>query len=137
MKKPNLKYFEPSEFGAFYTFINNDLLIKLDKFRELWGAPVMVSPAVGGIGRHDDSNSQHNISMLGETRAIDVFPRGMDNIVERRRALTIAKQVGFTGIGIYTDTQPSNLLHVDVRDTENVALWARVGGDYVSITQVV
>lgn len=135
--KPKLKYFTPDEFGTFYTFINNDLLIKLDKFRELWGKPVIVSGAEGGVGRHDDSNSQHNIDLLGETRAIDVFPQGMDNISERQRALAIAKQVGFTGIGLYTDTKPSNLLHVDVRKTEKVALWARVGGEYVSITQVV
>ena len=137
MTKPKLKYFKPSEFGAFYTFINNDLLLKLDMFREKWGKPVIVSGAKGAIGRHDDSSSQHNIDLFGETRAIDLFPAGMDNISERQRALAIAKQVGFTGIGIYTDTKPSNLLHVDVRKTENVALWARVGGEYVSITQVV
>lgn len=138
MSKPKLKYFDPKEFGAWYTFINNDLLIKLDAFREKWGRPVIVSQASGAIGRHaGDSGSQHNIDLLGETRAIDVFPQGMDNLSERRRALEVAKSVGFTGIGIYTDTKPSNLLHVDVRKTDKVALWARVGGEYVSITQVV
>ncbi len=138
MTKPTLKYFKPDEFGIFYTFINNTTLLKLDAFREAWGKPVIVSSAKGSIGRHGgDSNSQHNIDKFGETRAIDVFPSGMDNVFERRRALEIAKRVGFTGIGIYTDTSPSNLLHVDTRPSERVALWSRVDGEYGLIEAVV
>jgi hypothetical protein len=137
VSKPKLKYFTPAEFGPLYTFINNDLLVKLDQFRELWGRPVVVSPVDGGVGRHDDSKSQHNINLFGETRAIDVFPSGMNDIGERQRALRLAKQVGFTGIGLYTDTRPSNMLHVDVRQSPTLATWARVGGNYVAIERVV
>ena len=139
MSKPKLKYFKASEFGLWYPMMNNDLLMKLDKFRELWGDIVVISPVVGGLGRHggEDNTSQHNVDKWGEVLAVDVFPTGMDNISERRRAFAIAKSVGFTGIGLYTDTKPSNLLHVDVRKADKLATWARVNGEYVGINQVV
>ena len=138
MSKPTLRYFKASEFGGFYPLINSDLLIKLDEFRHRWGRPVTVSPVAGSIIRHGgDSESQHNIDRWGETRAIDVFPEGMNTLAERQRAYQIAQEVGFTGIGIYTDTKPSNLLHVDVRPGDYVATWARVEGQYVGISEVI
>lgn len=138
MNKPSLRYFKPSEFGAFYPLINSKLLILLDEFRHRWGRPVTVSPVSGAIVRHGgESNSQHNVDRWGETRAIDVFPEGMNSIEERQRAYQIAKDVGFTGIGLYTDTVPSNLLHVDVRPQDRVSTWARVNGEYTGIEEVV
>lgn len=137
MSKPKLRYFSAGEFGVFYPLINSDLLIKLDEFRHRWGRPVVVSPVAGAIVRHGgDSHSQHNIDRWGETRAVDVFPDGMDTVSERKRAYQIARDVGFTGIGIYTDTVPSNLLHVDVRPGGYVATWSRVGGQYLEIGEV-
>lgn len=136
--KPKLQYFTPGEFGVFYPMINSELLLKLDRFRHHWGRPVSVSPVAGAIVRHGgSSNSQHNIDKWGETRAIDVFPAGMTTLAERQRAYQIARDVGFTGIGIYTDTKPSNLLHIDVRPGERVATWARVSGQYVGINEVI
>ena len=35
-----LKWCETSVFGAFWLFMSNDLLVKLDDFRAFWGAPV-------------------------------------------------------------------------------------------------
>lgn len=132
-----LRYFAKSEFKGKYDLINPKLLVKLDEFRHRWGRPVDVSPADGSIVRYlGDSYSQHNIDRYGKTNAIDVFPHGMNSIGERRRAYKIAQEVGFTGIGIYTDTKPSNLLHVDVRDSEEVATWSRVDGDYKVINEV-
>ena len=137
MSKPKLRYFSAGEFGVFYPLINSDLLIRLDEFRHRWGRPVVVSPVDGGIVRHvGDSNSQHNVDRWGETRAIDVFPDGMNTVGERARAYQIARDVGFTGIGIYTDTMPSNLLHVDVRPGDYVATWSRVAGQYLGIDEV-
>ena len=136
--KPKLRYFTPAEFGVAYPLINSDLLVKLDEFRHRWGRPVRVSPVAGAIVRHaGDSSSQHNVDRWGETRAIDVFPAGMDSLDERQRAYQIAREVGFTGIGIYTDTKPSNLLHVDVRPGDRVATWGRVDFKYVGISEVV
>ena len=145
--RPALKHFTPAEFGLWWPLMNADLLLKLDAFREAWGAPVIISPASGGIGRHQGSEgkSQHNVDKWGEVRAVDVFPmieispgqyRYMTNEADRQRALNVARQVGFTGIGLYTDTQPGNMLHVDNRDGDRVATWSRVAGEYRGINEV-
>ena len=144
MRQPKLKHFSPREFGVWYPLMSADLLKKLDAFRERWGYPVEVSSAQGAIGREDDSQSQHNVSKWGEVRAIDVFPRVagggyMLTASERQRAFTIAKEVGFTGIGLYTDTQPGNLLHLDVRVDKqegSPAKWSRVNGHFGSVSAV-
>jgi len=143
----NLKHFTKDEFGQWWPLMNQELLQKLDAFREQWGAPVVVSPAEGGIGRHlgEFGTSQHNVDAWGEVRAVDVFPmvpagragyRYINNADERQRAYDVARAVGFTGIGLYTDTSPGNMLHVDVRPTEDLATWSRVNGDYLGIGRV-
>lgn len=137
MVKPKLKYFTASEFGLWYPLMSSSLLEKLDEFRELWGAPVVISSHKDAIGRHANSaETQHNVDKWGEVRAIDVFPQGMNDVNSRRRAYSVAQKVGFTGIGLYTDTAPSNMLHVDVREGGHVATWSRVGGVYLGIGQV-
>ena len=145
MSRPDLTYFSASEFGIWWPLMNRDLLLKLDRFRELWGAPVVISKAAGSIGRHGDGNSQHNVDRWGEVRAVDVFPmvpdgaggfRYMSTSADRQRAYEVAIQAGFTGIGLYTDTQPGNLLHVDNRPGDRVAQWSRVDGRYLGIGEV-
>ena len=149
MSKPKLKYFSPMEFGIWYPLMSVDLLLKLDEFREQWGAPVMVSPVAGGIGREGAGDtSQHNVTAWGEVRAIDVFPkvigengetRFIETEAERNRAYEVAQAVGFTGIGLYTDTQPGDMLHIDVRPDRQAgrpATWARVDGEYLGIDTV-
>jgi len=129
MSRPNLKYFEPSEFGPWWLLMSRDLLLKLDAFREAWGAPVMLSPAQGGLGREDDSDSQHNLSKWGEVRAADIMPAGMNTAADRRRAVAIARSVGFTGIGVYPSWKPYPGIHVDVRKpkfTGHVATWSQL-----------
>lgn len=146
VNKPALKYFKPTEFGLWYPLMSNELLQKLDAFRAAWGYPVVVSSAHGAIGREGDGDSsQHNVTRWGEVRAIDVFPKTasggyITGPADRARAYEIAKQVGFTGIGLYTDTSPGNMLHVDVRKDKSPgapATWSRVGGEYRSIGEVV
>jgi hypothetical protein len=113
--QPKLKYFSISEFGIWWPLMSRDLLLKLDLFREKWGAPVDITSAEGGIGREDESGSQHNVLKWGEVRAVDILPQGMNTSEDRQRAVTIARQVGFTGIGVYPDWKPSAGLHLDVR----------------------
>ena len=65
--------------------------------------------------------------------------RGIVTSAERQRAYEVAKKVGFTGIGLYTDTRPSNMVHLDVRADRrpgDPAKWSRVAGDYRAITEV-
>lgn len=143
MKKPKLKYFARSEFGIWWPLMSNELLKKLDAFREKWGDVVEVSKAEGAIGREGDNNSQHNPTLWGEVRAVDVFPKRngqyISSAADRNRAYAIAREVGFTGIGIYTDTMPGNMLHLDVRkdrDNANPAMWSRVNEKYSAIADV-
>lgn len=146
--RPEMKHFTASEFGLWWPLMNAELLTKLDAFRERWSAPVRISPAEGGIGRHNgsDDESQHNVDAWGEVRAVDVFPmietrpgeyRYMSTREDRQRAYDTARNVGFTGIGLYTDTQPGDMLHVDTRKAGGrVALWSRVAGNYKGIQEV-
>ncbi|WP_018014106.1 hypothetical protein [Teredinibacter turnerae] len=141
---PKLNYFSASEFGIWWPLMSNDLLKKLDLFREKWGDVVEVSRAPGAIGREGDNRSQHNPILWGEVRAVDVFPKKngqyITSVADRQRAYDIAREVGFTGIGIYTDTQPGNMLHLDVRSdrtAENPALWSRIDSEYLGIADVI
>ncbi len=135
-----LRYFTPQEFGGWYEKMSPDLLKKLDEFRHQWGFPVQVSPHQDAVGReHPTSNSQHNIMKWGEVRAVDVFPKNslggyINSAAERQRAYEIAKRVGFTGIGLYTDTSPGHMVHLDVREG-SLAKWSRIAGQYKAIDE--
>lgn len=142
----NLRYFSEHEFGGWFESMNPKLLEKLDQFRHEWGFPVQVSSHEDAVGRHlGDSTSQHNIDRWGMVNAIDVFPKNsvggyINSQAERKRAFDIAKKVGFTGIGIYTDTSPGNMLHLDVRSGKSEgdpAIWSRINGQFDSIYKVV
>ncbi len=126
-------YFSDNEFNGFADQLAPGLRDKLNAFRAAWGAPVSVSQASGAVGRHaGQSGTQHNLDRWGFTRAVDVFPQGMDSAEDRARALLLAKQAGFTGVGLYLDTNRP-MLHVDVRPGNRVATWARVEGEYMGI----
>lgn len=142
-----LNHFAPDEFGEWWPDMSTDLLKKLDRFRELWGYPVEISPVDGSRGRHNgpDGHSMHNIDRWGVVRAVDVFPkvpdgkggyRYMQTVKERQEAYATARVVGFTGIGLYVDTHPGNLLHVDNRPGEHVATWSRVNHEYLGLDEV-
>ena len=141
-----LNHFVPAEFGKWWGLMSPELLRKLDKFRELWGDKVMISPVSGAIGRHlgHDDTSQHNVDKWGEVRGIDIFPKGL-NASTKAKAIRCAKKAGFTGYGIYSDTKPSWMMHVDVRADRTVsrpATWGRVSDAkgskrYVGLGEVV
>ncbi|MCG8392747.1 MAG: hypothetical protein MI745_06660 [Pseudomonadales bacterium] len=147
-----LEHFSASEFGPYWPLMNVELLLKLDAFRKALGYPVAISSAPGAIGRpiigggqaeSGAEKSWHNYALHGEIMAIDVHPLPPDgpSAQERRRWYEIAKQVGFTGIGIYPDWNRPGM-HLDVRTDRtpaNPATWAGVyrGGKqvYVSISE--
>ncbi len=124
-----LRYFTPSEFGDWWPQMSTKLLMQLDEFRHQLGVPVMISPAPGALGRNDGpSLSQHNVDMWGEVRAADVMFQG----VTLEKAVEVAKEVGFSGIGAYPDWNPRPGLHLDVRPAP-LALWSGIksGGQQV------
>jgi hypothetical protein len=141
-KKVQLEYFEPDEFGGWFEQMSPELLRKLDKFRHEWGFPVEVSRHKDAVGREDaESQSQHNILMWGEVRAVDLFPKNslgayINTKTELKRAYDIARRVGFSGIGLYTDTNQGFMIHLDVRKS-SFAKWSRVGGVYKGINEAI
>lgn len=130
---PTLEFFEPSEFREWWYSMDTDLLIKLDAFRRAWGQPIAISSHPHALGRNmgaGGSRSYHNIDRYGAVRAVDIFPQGL-NQQNAAYAVQLAEQAGFGGIGLYTDTQPSIMMHLDNRATPG--RWARVAGDYLGI----
>src|SRR5690606_34712998 len=95
-----LYYFKDQEFRGQLDSIDPRLLYLLDAFRSNWGLPVIISPHPHAIGR-EDGDSQHNWRKHGQIRAIDLFPQGIIKIEDAQEAIECAKDVGFTGIGIY------------------------------------
>lgn len=123
-----LNHFTPNEFGAYWPLMSVELLKKLDAFRDRLGYPVSISPAPGAIGRpiigqtdaaaeSGAESSYHNYLMHGEIMALDVMPipPGGATPAERQRWVNIAREVGFTGIGLYPDWKPRPGMHLDVR----------------------
>jgi len=133
-----MRHFQPSEFREWFDRMSPRLLEVLDEFRELWGQPVTISPHPDALGRMMDQGqaSQHNFNQWGEVRAADIFPKGMIGSADFARAYNLAKQAGASGIGVYTDTRPGPMLHLDVRIDKtpaNPARWARIKDDGESI----
>lgn len=136
-----LRHFKPREFRGWWDLMSPRLLVCIDRFREIWGARVDVSPVDGALGRRlgPDAMSGHNVDRWGVVEAVDLFPRGMDTPDDMARAYDCARRAGATGIGFYTDTKPSNMIHLDTRpdrSAKNPRLWSRVDGEYLAIEAV-
>ena len=114
-----LKHFNISEINVQPIFIEYELMFKLDKFRELLGNSIYISPAEGSIARFDEkyAYSQHFATRTGsiKSRAIDVFPAA-----PAFEVLVKALSFGWGGVGVYFDTyfrgQPCIMFHFDIRE---------------------
>lgn len=136
-----MRYFSESEFRGHLHFMNPKLLEVMDRFRALWGAPVFISPNAAALGRWlgDKNTSQHNVDRWGMCNAVDLFPAGMFTTEACDRAVECAQIAGATGIGIYTDTKPHHMIHIDVRTDrtpDSPATWGRKHGRYVALAEV-
>lgn len=126
-----MKYFKPSEFQGFFPRLHPDLVLYLDLFREAWGAPVSVSPAVGAVGRTTGSG-YHNYVLHGCVMAVDVMPDFSDGRTLKEAYYCAKGLEKFSGIGAYPDWKPRPGLHLDVRPDRsplNPATWAGVKND--------
>lgn len=146
---PILNYFEPYEFGEWWEYMDETFLLQLDEFRRNWKGPVQISPHPDALGRElGDSMSMHNIERWGVLKAADVFPMYLERVngisrlryisttQQRIRAYEAAIYSGFNGIGIYTDTRPGDMLHLDTREGQ-LATWSRVNGQYLGVDLVI
>jgi len=123
-----MKHFKPEEFRGSWEYMNQDLLDMLDEYRETLGFPVVISPHPDALGRtlspdHPNYGSMHNITKYGACRAADVMPY----CPTLEDAYNAAREIGFTGIGLYPDWSPHFGVHLDNRPDrtpEDPALWA-------------
>ncbi|MDX8400894.1 MAG: hypothetical protein R8K20_11715 [Gallionellaceae bacterium] len=137
-----LRYFSALEFGSWWPLMSIVLLQKLDALREAWGDSIIISPAMGSLGRpyppgHSNWSSRHNITKYGEVQAADIMPQVTEadgtkrslNKQELKAFYNMAVAVGFTGVGAYPDWVPYAGLHVDVRDDRSAgdpATWSGI-----------
>lgn len=132
----DIDHFSESEFPAgVVEKMAPAFLYRLDGYRADLGYPVYPSPLAGGWVRTDGSTtSRHFIGKNGSGRqsdAGDVFPD-----CDIWYAFITAVRCGFTGIGIYFDTQydgkPKPMLHLDTRPG-GLVVWTRIDGVYETI----
>jgi len=132
----SIEHFMLSEFpSGVVEKMEPSFIHRLDLFRAKLGRKVFPSPLVGGWIRTDGSEtSRHYIGADGNQRlsdAVDVFPD-----CDLFYAMTVAIQCGFTGIGLYFDTQrngkPWSMLHLDTRPGP-LTIWTRKYGEYETI----
>ena len=116
-----MRHFEESEFQGWFESMSPQLLALLDALRELWGAPIFISSANGAVGR-TSGGGYHDFIVQGEVRAVDIQPSGLDNAKKVREFFTLAKSLGFTGIGFYPQWNRAGF-HIDVRPTGALATW--------------
>lgn len=124
-----LQYFSDHEFGLWWPFMDTELLLGLDRFREVLGSAVVISPAPDALGRMSNKSSQHYPAPL--VRAVDVLLS-----TDLEKGYRAARKVGFCGIGVYPDWKPRAGIHLDMRPDrtpENPALWSarRIDGKQV------
>lgn len=136
------EYFEQEEYRDWYDEMSPRLLTMDDVLRFQVGSPMVISPHPDSLGRSlgAGDESTHNIDHWREVLANDFFflhvtTRGaVEDVVDRMR------KIGFTGIGVYTDTvyngRPHPMFHGDVRPDRKMgapATWGRVKGKYTSL----
>lgn len=149
---PPMRNFVSDEFGVWWPRMDIGTLESLDRFRDLWGAPVSISAHPDALGRYGKtSKSAHNIDRWGRVYAADIFPHGMNTKADRLRAVLCALRAGFRGVGLYPNWRSGSQrggLHVDRRDRiqtdfptyargrdfeTDPAFWARFDSGYVLI----
>lgn len=132
-----LDYFSESEFPAGVAeYCDPAFMMKLNLFREALGCAVIPSPLPGGWFRHDGrKTSRHFVGPADQpvrlSDAGDVF---VD--CSPFHALVTAVECGFTGIGLYYDTQLHGkqrwMMHLDTRPGDRV-IWERRSWAYKTI----
>ncbi len=125
-----LDHFTAEEFREWWPHMAPSALRCFDAFRKHWGARCDVSPHPLALGRRlgPDKMSGHNIDRWGYVFAGDLFPQGMDTPADLERALDCARKAKATGIGLYIDTRPSFMIHLDTRPDrtpDSPRLWCR------------
>ena len=141
------QHFSQEEFRDWAEDMSPRLITMLDVLRFRLGGPIAISGSEYALGRNlgRGAMSAHNIDEWGEVLAVDCFIRGVYNRAQAEAVVYEAKAIGFTGIGVYSDTrnnkgQKQVMFHLDVRPNESMgspATWGRVNGKFTSLIAAV
>lgn len=137
------QYFTAEEFREWADDMSRRLVTMLDVLRHMSGRVIEISANGMSLGRELGlaAVSEHNIDHWGEVLAADCFVSGVYYREQAEAIVDLARKIGFTGIGIYTDTRNNRgeeqvMFHFGVRPTRNMgdpALWGRVAGKGTSL----
>ena len=141
------QHFEAEEFREWSDDMSARLVTMLDVLRFRLGRPIAISASEYALGRNLGRNelSEHNIDEWGEVLAVDCFVSGVYNRAQAESVVYEAEGIGFTGIGIYSDTDNNQgddqvMFHLGVRPNElmgSPATWGRISGKYTSLIAAV
>jgi len=137
------QYFSQEEFREWSDDMSARLVTMLDVLRFRLGSAIAVSASEYALGRElgRGKMSEHNIDHWGEVLAVDCFVSGVYNRAQAEAVVYEAEQIGFTGIGVYSDTHNNQgddqvMFHLGVRPNEDMgspATWGRISGKYTSL----
>ena len=137
------QHFSQEEFREWAEDMSPRLVTMLDVLRFRLGSPIEISASEYALGRNlgVGKMSEHNIDHWGEVLAADCFISGIYNRAQSEAVVYEATSIGFTGIGVYSDTHNNKgeeqvMFHLGVRPNElmgSPATWGRVDHDYTSL----
>jgi len=141
------QYFSQEEFREWSDDMSARLVTMLDVLRFKLGSPIEISASEYALGRElgRGKMSEHNIDHWGEVLAVDCFISGVYNRAQVEAVVYEAEGIGFTGIGVYSDTHNNQgddqvMFHLGVRPNElmgSPATWGRISGKYTSLIAAV
>jgi len=137
------QHFDAEEFREWSDDMSARLVTMLDVLRFKLGSPIEISASEYALGRNlgVGKMSEHNIDHWGEVLAVDCFISGVCNRAQVEAVVYEATGIGFTGIGVYSDTHNNSgeeqvMFHLGVRPNEMMgspATWGRVDHDYTTL----
>ena len=137
------QHFEAEEFREWSDDMSPRLITMLDVLRFKLGSPIEISLSEYALGRElgRGKMSEHNVDEWGEVLAVDCFISGIYNRAQSEAVVYEATSIGFTGIGVYSDTHNNKgeeqvMFHLGVRPNElmgSPATWGRVDGEYTTL----
>ena len=100
------QHFSAEEFREWADDMSGRLVTMLDILRFVLGSPIEISLSKYALGRElgRGKMSEHNIDEWGEVLAVDCFISGIYNRAQAEAVVHEATGIGFTGIGVYSDT---------------------------------
>jgi len=141
------QHFSAEEFRDWADDMSPRLVTMLDVLRFKLGSPIAVSASEYALGRNlgRGKMSEHNVDEWGEVLAVDCFISGVYNRAQVEAVVYEATGIGFTGIGVYSDTTNNQgeeqvMFHLGVRPNElmgSPATWGRISGKYTSLIAAV